>query len=478
MLLGLLLPLVLKASPPTFTPAQWTADLEVLHRGLTEVHGGTYRYTSPKEFEARWKELKSEFSRPRSRAEGYLVLSKFTRSLRCGHTYLNFFNQESEVQQELFAGRDKLPFTFKWVDDRMIVTESVQPQSDLPRGTEVLSINGKPAAGILQKLLGYTRGDGANDDKRRALLQVMGREGIETFDVFFSLLYPLREPHFALLIRLPGSKETSTVTVGAIDLQERNAKFAAARASMNTKPIWADKMLDSQTAYLDMPSWELYSSKWDWKTYLDKFFERITAGKVPKLIIDLRENEGGNSVSRDIIRHLVSKPTTFQDFVEHVRYRKIDEALKPYLSTWDKSFEDWGKTAVEVAPHEYVLDRHFDDSKWPLKAADHRYEGKVIVLMGPTNSSATFSFLADMKRLKLGTLIGQQSGGNRRGINGGAFFFLKLPNSKLEVDLPLIRYEPRTQEPNKGIRPDIFVRPTVDAIAEGIDQELAVALKL
>ena len=35
-------------------------------------------------------------------------------------------------------------------------------------------------------------------------------------------------------------------------------------------------------------------------------------------------------------------------------------------------------------------------------------------------------------------MVGQVTGGNLRGINGGAFFFLNLPNSRLEIDLPLI----------------------------------------
>ena len=35
-------------------------------------------------------------------------------------------------------------------------------------------------------------------------------------------------------------------------------------------------------------------------------------------------------------------------------------------------------------------------------------------------------------------LVGQMTGGNQRGINGGAFFFVTLSNSQLEVDLPLV----------------------------------------
>ena len=55
---------------------------------------------------------------------------------------------------------------------------------------------------------------------------------------------------------------------------------------------------------------------------------------------------------------------------------------------------------------------------------------------------------AVVKDNKLGTLVGQPTGGNQRGINGGAFFFATLPNSKIEVDLPLIAAFPDGPPPD------------------------------
>ena len=48
-------------------------------------------------------------------------------------------------------------------------------------------------------------------------------------------------------------------------------------------------------------------------------------------------------------------------------------------------------------------------------------------------------------------LVGQPTGGNQRGITGGAFFFLRLPNSKIEVDVPLIGQYPATEQPDGGL---------------------------
>lgn len=63
-----------------------------------------------------------------------------------------------------------------------------------------------------------------------------------------------------------------------------------------------------------------------------------------------------------------------------------------------------------------------------------------------------------------------------RGINGGAFFFLRLPNSGLELDLPLIGQFPDGDRVDAGLQPDILVTPTVDDISSGRDAELDAVL--
>jgi hypothetical protein len=75
----------------------------------------------------------------------------------------------------------------------------------------------------------------------------------------------------------------------------------------------------------------------------------------------------------------------------------------------------------------------------------------VAVLCDASNSSATFGFKQTCMDKVLATLVGQTAGGNRRGINGGAFVFLKLPASRLEVDLPLIASFPATPQPDAVI---------------------------
>jgi C-terminal processing protease CtpA/Prc len=98
--------------------------------------------------------------------------------------------------------------------------------------------------------------------------------------------------------------------------------------------------------------------------------------------------------------------------------------------------------------------------------------------LAPKTSSATFQFASLIKANRLGTLVGEPTGGNQRGINGGAFFFLRLPESGLEADIPLIGYFPDKAMPDAGITPDVLAPVTARDIASGRDAAMERALTL
>lgn len=93
----------------------------------------------------------------------------------------------------------------------------------------------------------------------------------------------------------------------------------------------------------------------------------------------------------------------------------------------------------------------------------------VAALVGPVNSSATFQFAQNARRSGRVRLFGAPTGGNRRGINGGCFFFVQLPASGVEFDLPLIGYFPLSSEPDAGIVPDVAIASSIADIAKGRD---------
>jgi hypothetical protein len=78
---------------------------------------------------------------------------------------------------------------------------------------------------------------------------------------------------------------------------------------------------------------------------------------------------------------------------------------------------------------------------------------------------------------RLATIVGQETGGNRQGINGGNYFFLTLPNSKIETDIPVYFFASLKPATDESVIPNYRVKPNARDIAAGIDTELNYILK-
>ena len=454
------------------------ADAALLRRAYEALHPGLYRYNTPAQMDEAFRALEREFESDRTLAEAYLAFSVFAAKVKCGHTYPNFFNQSKDVDRALFrAGR--VPFHFRWLGSRMIVTRSFTDDPWIAAGTEVLTINGVAVADILARLMTVARADGHNDGKRVAYLEVQGTSRLEAFDVYFPLIFPSAAPRFTLSVRGAGGEGPSELGVRPATYEERVAAMTSPAAGVDkARPIWEMRLLDGHVAYLRMPSWALYNSTWNWKAFLMESFGTLVDRGVTDLVIDLRGNEGGNDVGDVIVGHLITDPVPRQVVSRRVRYRRVPEDLLPHLDTWDPSFRDWGSAAMEPIDGFYRLRRDADDDPGgTIPPAAPRFAGRTWVLVGATNSSATFEFAQTLRQNRLGTLVGQPTGGNQRGINGGAFFFLRLPGSGIELDLPLIGQFPDGDRPDAGLQPDILVVPTAIDIARGRDAELEAALE-
>ncbi|PXA99432.1 peptidase S41 [Nostoc sp. 3335mG] len=449
------------AAAASATSGDLRDDIAILRQALA-LHPGLYRYASPREVAERIDRLEQVFVAAPSIEARYLALSRFLATIRCGHSYCNFFNQSKAVAARLFDRPTRLPFRFEWINGRMIVTDGLA--TILPPGSDVMAVNGVPARRMLDTLIGYARADGHNDAKRVSLLGMSGGDRIEYFDVFHGLVFGApRGGIHRLDVKLPDVRARA-VEVAAIGLAERQAQMTASAQDAD-QPQWTWSMGADGIALLTMKSWALYDSKWDWRGWLDERLGSLAGAR--GLIVDLRDNEGGMDCGDALLARLSDRRLVDPRERRLVRFTRTPEAIRPHLDTWDRSFHSLGVGARPVGNGflQLVGDRGED----VIAPIGPRITLPVAALIGPVNSSATFQFAQKAKRTGLVRLFGETTGGNRRGINGGCFFFVRLPASGIEFDLPLIGYFPPGLPPDAGIEPDVRVARSAGDIAAGRD---------
>lgn len=450
-------------------PGAYRTDAELLERAYTALHPGLYRYNSPDEMAQRFAGLRRYLSAPRSRREAYLALARITAAVRCGHSYPNFYNQSKSLRAALFEERDRVPFHFRWIGQRMVLTRDLSAGAELPRGTEIHRIEDVEVGAILRALMPLARADGHNDAKRRRILEVAGIDQWEAFDIYLPMAFPhlVERGRIRILARDPAGRDRA-VELDLLTAAQRRAAVPSLADQPKDAVLWSVDRAHRRMAILSMPTWAVYDRTWDWQAWLEGQLDRIATDGTTTLVVDLRGNEGGSDCGNAILARLIDRDLVAISNARRVRYRTLPPDLTSHVDTWDDSFRDWGKQAIGPRP-----DGFYDFKRWSddavgrilIKPAGKRFTGRLVVLIDASNSSATFQFAQIVKDNRLGTLIGEPTGGNRRGINGGAFLFLRLPASGIEVDIPLIGFFPPTVQPDAGILPDIAVQETAQDIA-------------
>jgi len=477
------LPLRASADDRRITSSVLLEDARVFQRAYESLHPGLLRYATAGEMAERFAALRAFLSQPRTLGETHLAFARFAASVRCGHSFLNPTNQTGAASSLISGGRTRLPFHFRWIDGRMIVDGSPTSDPVLKPGTEILSIGSIPCTALLLDLLPLAHADGHNEAARIRQMEIRGDPEWNAFDIYLPMLHSnmLADGFAKLTTKQPTSGRDQSLQVSLITQSERaGAAGAGVGPSTGSDPIWQIEHLARGGAWLPMPSWAVFDSKSDWRGALNTIMDDLAADGCRTLVVDLRGNAGGLNVGDVILSRLIQRDRAKIEYRRQVRYRSTPSDLNPYLKTWDASFRDWGAQAVGPdSDGFYSLDRASDAGQVDtIRPYGRRFTGRLIAIVDASNSSATFGFAQTVKTLGLGTLVGQPTGGSRRGINGGAFFFLRLPGSGLEIDIPLIGYFPVSSQPDEGIKPDIAVTVAASDLTHGIDAERNAALRL
>lgn len=464
-LLAFLLSLALSAASlasPELTADQAQRDLRLLQRAFVDLHPGLYRYASPAEVEAGFAATQAEVAGGASRAQLYLLASRLAALVRCGHTWTNPSNQSPAVQQ-LLAERS-LPLVLKFVEGRLRVMASATPV--VPAGSEVLAIDGRSPAEITALLMPYLRADGSSDGKRRAQLDDNPNGG--AMQRLFPLLLPPAPGGWQL--RLAGGREVRVLPMSAA------AREQALRAAGWAPPDTAWRLsYMGDVAVLTLPTFAFWGGGFDGRAFLARSFAEFRERGIRRLVIDLRDNEGGDdSLGRALLAHLLVTPYTQPGSQRVSAYERVPYVLARHLDTWDFGFFDRTGQVERLAGRGWRLP---EAAARVIEPVAQPFQGQVVALVGPQNSSAGYLLARDLKASGAAWLMGEPTGGNLRGLNGGQLAWLTLPASGVAVDIPLVANFAPGKPPDAGVLPDTVVAPRWDDVAAGVDTAMQAALR-
>ena len=447
-------------SSVTYTPAQLRRDLRVLHDALEEGHPGIYRFVPKPELDSTFQRADAQLVRPMTALQFYRLLAPVVAGIKCGHTALR---PSGAIQQRL-AAEPLIPFEAAILNGKIYVAHDFSAEGQLA-GAEILSINGVDAGSILASMLAVVHGDG--DSPTAGPYQLSNRRG---FARNLYLIAGLQSP-FRLRYALGG--KTAETVLNGLTLNT----MLESPAPPPGNATWR-LLEDGSTGLLKVRA---FSGKAEgdvpMRAFFEQVFTRIREKNVTRLILDLRDNGGGDDeLGRSLFAYFADHPFLYyRDLIVN----KLSFRFFQYVPDRDPLPPNVQDLMKPGSDHKYHMVGH---PNWGMQqpAAPH-FAGKTVVLMNGGSFSTTCEFLSTLHSHGGAVFVGEETAGGYYGNTSGADVSLLLPNSKLTLPVQLVGYylaiEGNTQGA-RGIRPDYPVTYTIEDVLSGRDRAMETALRL
>ncbi len=458
------------ASPtkaPSFEPKQFAEDFHVLRTALEEGHSGVYRYTSKEEMDRVFDRAEKALDHPMQAVEFYRVLVPVVAAVKCGHTRLLL---PTDLRIRETSSKPVLPFQVRVLDGKLYVFRDLSTEQGKFAGKEIRSINSVPATTIVNTLAQAVGGDGdvatARLDRLRGWVFAFYLEG----------LLGLTPPYHVAFLDAEQKRQIEETIAGVEASKAVSTWKARFPQDQPTRLAGTFRLLDGdRVGVMKIKGFGGFIDKERKKTLNDLYKESFTTMHekgAKDLIIDLRDNGGGaDELGKLLLSYLIDQPFKYYDDL-------VVNAMNFSFANYGNAKPPPEKLFERQANGKYRMVKH---PNWGTQQPSApTFRGRVFILINGGSFSTTSEFLSHVHYRKRATFIGEESAGGYYGNTSGPRMPITLPNTKLQMSLPLMTYYMAVSgsPANHGVVPDYPVKYTIQELLEGKDKEMALALEL
>ena len=461
-------------SQPTqkFTAHELQEDFKIFRGSLEDFHPGLYWYRSNEEMNEVFDRVQTSLTVPLTEKEFIRTLAPVISFFGCGHTWI--------VPPENGRSKKLLPLKLMLHNQRAFCRANLSDDSLLIKPQdEILSINGISMDSLVSSLMRFLPGDGFITTGKSFML-----------DNYFTDLYPQyfeTTDEFKLKIKEPNGHKKE-VTLPSIS-SEQIALNTGSKKMADPRNLTLQFDEGISTAILKVKrffDWKEAGKTIRFESRLQELFDSIDSAAVDNLTIDVRNN-GGGKVPWVLLSYFVDEEFVLArqaDFIfskksPYYQYQKLHPAMRFLNRKWLHTWLPGSNKMKKKNDYTYTLTGLFMTN--PYKPTKPQFKGAVYILTNGGSLSATSDFVAMMKSNRVAIMVGEETGGGYYGNTSMERSFVTLPNTKLMLEIPLVRHQLNVNpdvELGRGVEPDYYVPETLDDKLNNTNSQLEYVLDL
>ena len=460
----------------TYSKTQLEADFNLLTNSLKEAHTGLYWYSSEKQFDSIVSSQRSLLKDSLNGLEFYNIVAPIVAFTKEDHCDISL---SGEITEALSQKGLYLPLTVVNLKNRAFLLNNPIAETNI-KGFELLAINRIEIRDIYSRIFNSFAADGFITSSKYRYLDFNG------FSREYAKVIGQQEENLITVFNLEtGKKEHYNLKSVKKEVLSATYKKVKKENKIRTeieKPAQLE-FADNNTAILTFRTFaDSYYEEFEmnFKQFTEASFTTIASARSKSLIIDIRDNGGGNEGNEDyVFSYLTNKP-----------YKKYKYVQASGLTFSFLNYTDYSAYKDRMALEKELKEENqkLPDSKYyrkptiyipePLKK--NPFKGSVYVLTSGWTYSGGAEFSTLMKEHTSAVFIGEETGGGYYGNTSGTSLALTLPNTKLAVEIPILKFalDVKKGKMGRGVIPDHEVQPSFNEFVNGYDTEMEHAKRL